>query len=127
MEANPRPTPAELEILGVLWSIGPATVRQVYTALEARRPSGYTTVLKLMQIMTEKGLLLRDETDRAHVYQAAVPREQMQTSLVDDLLDKAFGGSASQLVQRALESRRLSRAEMDEIRELIRNAEDEGQ
>lgn len=121
---KPRPTAGELEILGVLWEVGPATVRQVFTALEARKPAGYTTVLKLMQIMTDKGLLIRDESDRAHVYQPSAPREEMQSTLVDDLLDRAFGGSASQLVQRALESRRLSPAEMDEIRRMIESAED---
>lgn len=123
MSEKPRPTAAELEILGVIWNIGPATVRQVYTALEARKPSGYTTVLKLMQIMTEKGLLERDEADRAHVYRPAVPKEAMQTSLVDDLLEKAFGGSASQLVQRALQTKRMSRDEIAEIRRLIDSAE----
>jgi predicted transcriptional regulator len=98
-------------------------VRQVYTALEARKPAGYTTVLKLMQIMTEKGLLRRDESDRAHVYRPAMAKEAMQTNLVDDLLERAFGGSAAQLVQRALQARKMSRAEMAEIREWIERAE----
>jgi predicted transcriptional regulator len=123
MSEHARPTPGELEILGVLWSIGPATVRQVYTALEARKPAGYTTVLKLMQIMAEKGLLTRDERDRAHVYEPVMGKEAMQTNLVDDLLEKAFGGSASQLVQRALEARKMTKAEMAEIRAMVEQAE----
>lgn len=123
MNGNPRPTTGELEILGVLWNIGPATVRQVFTALEARKPAGYTTVLKLMQIMTDKGLLVRDESDRAHVYRPAVAKEAMQTNLVDDLLEKAFDGSASQLVQRALQTRKMSRDEIAQIREMIEQAE----
>lgn len=91
--------------------------------MEARKPAGYTTVLKLMQIMTEKGLLVRDESDRAHVYRPAVAKEAMQTNLVDDLMERAFDGSASQLVQRALQARRMSSDEIAQIRAMIEQAE----
>lgn len=115
----PRPTPSELEILGVLWELGPSSVREVQEALQERRPTGYTTVLKLLQIMTEKGLVRRDETDRTHVYQARLSEEQTQRQLVRDLLDRAFGGSASKLVMQALAARRASPEELGEIRKLI--------
>ncbi len=115
----PRPTEAELEILTVLWSRGPSTVRDVHETIARRKPGQYTTVLKLLQIMTEKGLVRRDEKQRAHVYEAARPREWTQRQLAGDLLDRAFGGSASSLVLGALESRRASRSEIDEIRKLL--------
>ena len=115
----PRPTQSELEILAVLWEIGPATVRDVQGALEARRPTGYTTVLKLLQIMTEKGLVRRDVRERAHVYAPKLPREKTEQQIVGDLLDRAFGGSSSRLVMRALSSRRASPEELDRIRELL--------
>jgi predicted transcriptional regulator len=115
----PKPTGAELEILGVLWETGPATVRQVHEALEARRGAGYTTVLKLMQIMAEKGLLERDEAGRAHVYKPAWKREETQRQMVDDLLERAFGGSAAQLVMSALAGRRTPKKEMEEIRRML--------
>jgi BlaI family transcriptional regulator, penicillinase repressor len=120
----PKPTAGELEILGVLWEIGPATVRQVHTALEARRPNGYTTVLKLMQIMTEKGLLEREEEARAHVYKPTVTKEETQGQIVNDLVEKVFSGSAAQLVQRALSRTKASKEELKEIRRMI--AEYEG-
>ena len=95
-ESNlPRPTDSELAILRVLWSRGPSTVREVHEALQDG--SGYTTVLKLMQIMTEKGLVVRDESQRAHVYSSRVPQEKTQRQLVTDLVDRAFGGSPAQL------------------------------
>src|SRR5215471_17792606 len=92
-----KPTDAELAILRVIWRRGPSTVRQVHEVLSQDREIGYTTVLKLMQIMTEKGLVERDESERTHVYQAMLTQEETQQQLVGDLLDKAFGGSASQL------------------------------
>jgi predicted transcriptional regulator len=119
MTVTPRPTPAELAILRVLWGQGPSTVREVHALLERERPTGYTTVLKLLQIMTEKGLVRRDEAARAHVYAASVPEEQTQRRLVRDLLDRAFGGSASKLVMHALSARKASRAELACIRELL--------
>ena len=114
-----RPTDAELAILRVLWSRGPSTVRQVHEALSRDRETGYTTVLKLMQIMTEKGLVERDESERTHVYQTRFTQEATQQRLVSDLLDKAFGGSASQLVMQALAAKPASADELAQIRRLL--------
>ncbi len=115
----PRPTDAELAILRVLWDLGPCTVRQVHEVLSRERPAAYTTSLKLLQIMTDKGLVSRDERDRSHVYQAKLTEEQTQRQLVRDLLDRAFGGSATKLVMQALAARRASAEELSEIRRLI--------
>jgi BlaI family penicillinase repressor len=115
----PRPTPSELEILSVLWDAGPSTVREVQRTLEARRATGYTTVLKLLQIMTEKGLVRRDERERAHRYAPRHPRERTEQQIVGDLLDRAFGGSSSRLVMRALSSRKATPEELDRIRALL--------
>jgi BlaI family transcriptional regulator, penicillinase repressor len=115
----PRPTDAELTILRVLWERGPSTVRQVHEVMTRERPTAYTTALKLLQIMTDKGLVRRDETDRSHVYQARLTREQTQRQLVRDLLDRAFGGSSSKLVMQALAARRASAEELGEIRRLL--------
>jgi BlaI family penicillinase repressor len=115
----PRPTDAELAILRVLWRLGPSTVRQVQETLNQERETGYTTVLKLMQIMTEKGLVKRDETDRSHVYQARLKEEQTQRQLVDDLLERAFGGSARQLVMQALSGKKTPAKELAQIRKLL--------
>jgi predicted transcriptional regulator len=114
-----RPTDAELAILRVLWRRGPSTVRQVHEMLSQDRETGYTTVLKLMQIMTEKGLVERDETERTHVYRTRLTQEQTQQQLVNDLLEKAFGGSASQLVLRALAAKPASADEVAQIRRLL--------
>src|SRR5262245_49753338 len=103
-----RPTPAELEILHVLWARGPSTVREVHGELSTGKPTGYTTVLKIMQIMADKGLVDRDASERAHVYRARAPRERTQSQLVRELVDKAFGGSASRLVMHALSSKRAT-------------------
>jgi predicted transcriptional regulator len=118
-DALPRPTDAELEILTVLWSRGPSTVRDVHETIVARRPAQYTTVLKLLQIMAEKGLVRRNEQQRAHVYEAAQPREKTQQQLAGDLLSRAFNGSASRLMLGALSARQASREELDEIRRLL--------
>ncbi len=115
----PRPTDAELAILKVLWQRGPSTVRQVYEALNADRPTGYTTALKLLQIMTDKGLVRRDESQRTHVYAARPSEEQTQRQLLDDLLRRAFDGSAQKLVLQALAGRQTSPAELAEIRRLL--------
>jgi BlaI family penicillinase repressor len=115
----PRPTDTELTILRVLWARGASTVRQVHDVLTRERPTAYTTALKMLQIMTEKGLVRRDETDRTHVYQAKLTEEQTQRQLVRDLVDRAFGGSASKLVLQALAARRASPEELGEIRKLI--------
>lgn len=122
-EGRPKPTTAELEILGVLWRLGSATVREVYTELARARRVGYTTVLKLMQIMAEKGLVERDESGLAHVYRPAARQEEMQRQLVGDLMDRVFGGSASQLVLRALSSRHASKQEIEEIRRMLDSIE----
>jgi predicted transcriptional regulator len=119
MASLPRPTDAELEILTVLWSIGPATVRDVYEALNRRRPAQYSTVLKFMQIMAEKGLVRRDETQRAHIYEAAKPREWTQKQLAGDLLDRAFSGSAKALLVGALSARKATKKEVEELRKLL--------
>jgi BlaI family transcriptional regulator, penicillinase repressor len=120
-----RPTEAELEILRVLWERGPSTVRQVHESLAAARDTGYTTTLKLMQIMTDKGLVTRDESARTHVYAAKASQETTQRQLVNDLVDRAFGGSAAELVLRALSSHRTSAEELDEIRRLLDEARGE--
>lgn len=117
--AVPRPTDAELAILRVLWERGPSTVRQVHEVLSRGRPAAYTTALKLLQIMTDKGLVSRDERDRSHVYHARLTEAQTQRQLVRDLLDRAFGGSAAKLVMQALAARRASPEELVEIRRLI--------
>jgi BlaI family transcriptional regulator, penicillinase repressor len=117
--ATPRPTDAELTILRVLWLRGPSTVRQVHEILTRERPTAYTTALKLLQIMTDKGLVRRDETDRSHVYQARLTEGQTQRQLVRYLLDRAFGGSSSKLVMQALAARRASPQELVEIRRLL--------
>jgi BlaI family penicillinase repressor len=118
-EQPPKPTEAELVILRVLWERGPSTVRQVQEALERERPTGYTTALKMLQIMTEKGLVARDDTERTHVYWACRTEQQTQRQLVSDLLERAFEGSAARLVMQALASRRASKEELAEIRRLI--------
>ncbi|MBY0496163.1 MAG: BlaI/MecI/CopY family transcriptional regulator [Cyanobacteria bacterium] len=114
-----RPTDAELAILRVLWERGASTVRQVHEALADTRETGYTTTLKLMQIMADKGLVTRNETARTHVYSAIAGEEQTQHQLVRDLVDRAFGGSAAQLVLRALSADGTTDAELREIRKLI--------
>jgi len=112
-----KPTDAELAILRVLWSRGPSTVRQVAGAMD--REVGYTTVLKLLQIMTEKGLVTRDESARTHVYDAAFSEDQTQRQLVNDLVERAFDGSAAKLVMQALASKKATPEELDEIRKLL--------
>jgi BlaI family transcriptional regulator, penicillinase repressor len=116
----PRPTDAELAILRVLWERGPSTVRQVHEVIVARvGPTAYTTALKLLQIMTEKGLVRRDDTDRSHIYMPRLSEEQTQRQLVRDLLERAFGGSASKLVMQALNAKQATPEELGEIRRLI--------
>jgi predicted transcriptional regulator len=121
---SPRPTDAELDILRVLWSRGPSTVRQVHDVLSAHRDFAYTTTLKLLQLMTEKGVTAREEDGRVHVYRAAAAQEQTQRHLIRDLLDRAFGGSAAQLVMQALAERPASREELREIRRLLAQHEE---
>jgi len=118
-----RPTDAELAILRVIWQYGPGTVRQIWEKLSQERQTVYTTVLKLLQIMMEKGLVNRDERQRTHVYRARLTQDQTQRQLVDDLLDRAFGGSASKLVMQALAARKASETEMAQIQQLLEKIE----
>lgn len=117
MSDTPRPTDAELAILQVLWTHGPSTVRAVHEQLD--QTVGYTTVLKLLQIMSEKGLVTRDERERAHVYAAREDAARTQGRLIGDLVDRAFAGATCRLVMQALSSRPTSRAELDEIRRFL--------
>ena len=123
----PKPTDSELRILNILWDRGPASVRAVHDILQSDKQSQYTTTLKLMQIMTDKGLVARDASQRTHVYRAAAPQEQTQRHLVKDLLDRAFGGSARALVLQALAARKATQEELAEIRELIDRFRQQGQ
>jgi len=122
----PRPTDAELEILKVLWRRGPSTVREVFETLGETKGTGYTTVLKTMQIMAEKGLVVRDESERAHRYEPAAPEDETQRRLVGDLLRKAFDGSAKKLVLQALSAERASAEELSEIRRMLDELEGGG-
>lgn len=114
-----KPTASELEILRVLWERGPSTVRDVYEQLSEKKPTGYTTVLKMLQIMTTKGSVRRNEDQRAHVYEACVPAEKTKQQLAGDVLQRVFEGSASQLMLHALAGRRASREEIDELRRML--------
>ena len=116
---NTRPTEGELDILNVLWELGPATVRQVHTELAKQRDVGYTTVLKLMQIMTDKGLLKRDESQRSHVYKVKQKQSSTQRQLVKDLMTRAFGGTPEKLVMQALASKKAKPEEIAEIRKML--------
>jgi predicted transcriptional regulator len=118
-ESIPRPTEAELELLGILWEKQPATVREIYDTLNEERPSGYTTVLKMLQIMTAKGLVVRDEANRAHVYRTAMSQDAMQSRMLKDLSMRLFAGSAAQLAMHALAMEPASQMELEEIRALI--------
>ena len=113
------PTDRELTILGILWDMGPSTVREVNKAMNKDRPTGYTTTLKLMQIMAEKGLLVRDESERRHVYRANVAEERMQKQLVGEMLERVFSGSAEKLVMRALSAKKVSAKELAKIRKMV--------
>jgi len=118
-----KPTASELEILRVLWIRGPSTVREVHDALKERRAMGYTSVLKFLQIMTAKGTVRRNETQRAHVYEACLPAEQTKRQLAGDMLQRVFEGSASQLMMHALAGRKASREEIEELRRLLNQYE----
>jgi predicted transcriptional regulator len=125
MTRTPLPTEAELAFLRVLWDLGPSTVREVHDAVAAERDVGYTTVLKILQIMHEKGLVTRDDSSRSHIYRATAPRERTQKRLLNDLVDRAFGGSSASMVLQALSSRRASADELDAIRTLLDRLEQE--
>ena len=120
-----RPTDAELAILTVLWERGPSTVRDVHDELNRHTATGYTTVLKLLQIMTEKGLVVRDETARAHIYEARYSEQKTQRQLLTDLADRAFGGSAAKLVMQALSGRKTNPDDLNAIRDLLDRLEGE--
>ncbi|MHC4747880.1 MAG: BlaI/MecI/CopY family transcriptional regulator [Planctomycetota bacterium] len=120
---EPGPTARELAILGILWNNGPSTVRQVNEEMNKQQRTGYTTTLKLMQIMTEKGLVVRDDSKFQHVYKTAVSEEKTQKQLVGDLLEKAFAGSAEKLVMRALSAKKVSAKELAKIKKMIEEAE----
>ena len=117
-----KPTEAELTLLNILWKLGPATVRQIHEYLSESQSTGYTTVLKILQIMHEKSLVIRDESNRAHVYAPANSEMQTQSSLLKDLVSKAFGGSTSKLVMRALDES-TSSEEIEDIRQLLNKLE----
>ena len=123
MKSALQPTPAELEILDVLWDLKKATVREVYEELSKRKSTTYTTVLKFMQIMQSKGLVVRDEQGKAHIYRAKQSQRQMQSTLVGTLLDKVFRGSALSLVQHVLETKPATSEELEMIRRMISDAE----
>ena len=123
MAKPPKPTDAELAILRVLWNRGPSTVKQVQDVLNETKKTGYTTVLKFMQIMVEKGLVRRDETPYAHVYEARVRQEQTQRKIVADVLDRVFEGSMSRLVVQALAAKGATAEELAEIRRILKKFE----
>ena len=114
-----RPTDRELTILRILWDKGPCTVRDVNEAMNQDENTGYTTTLKLMQIMAEKGLVLRDESQFKHIYKPAITEEKTQNQIVGDLLDRAFSGSAEKLVMRALSAKKVSAKELLSIRKML--------
>ena len=116
---TPKPTESELELLGILWERGPLTVRELFEAVNVGRPVVYTGVLKLLQIMTEKGLVQRDERERAHLYRAAVSQADTEQRFLRELSEKFFAGSAAQLALRALQIEKASDEELEAIRQLI--------
>lgn len=122
---HPKPTNSEIDILRILWEQGPSTVREVQEALGKARKTGYTTALKFLQIMAEKGLVCRDESRHAHVYRAGFAQEQTQRQLVDDFLDRVFSGSALKLVMQALSTRKTSPEELEQIRKLLDDIEED--
>lgn len=121
----PKPTDGELAILRVLWERGPCTVREVHDALSHSQDTGYTTILKLLQIMTDKGLVVRDETNRAHVYSTRYSEQRTQRQLLGDLIDRAFGGSPAKLVMQALTETTATADELTAIRQLLDSMEGE--
>jgi BlaI family transcriptional regulator, penicillinase repressor len=118
-EPTIQPTPSELAILQILWIRGPSTVREIHEVMSESKDLGYTSALKLLQIMTAKGLVTRTEDQRAHVYEAALPAEKTKQQMAADVLQRVFRGSASQLMQHALSGKRSSKKEIDEIRKLL--------
>jgi predicted transcriptional regulator len=121
----PRPTDAELHILRVIWQRGPSTVRDIHDELSSTQATGYTTVLKLLQIMTEKGLVVRDESQRAHIYESRLSEQKTQRQLLGDLMERAFGGSPAKLVMQALAGKKASATEIEDIRHMLDQLEGE--
>ena len=117
--ASSQPTEVELQILNVLWEMGPSSVSRIHEALKASRDTGLSTTLKMVQVMTEKGLVIKDDSCRPQIFRPAMSQEDAQTGLVDDLLQRAFGGSVDKLVLRALESKKVSESEINQIKKLI--------
>lgn len=122
-----KPTASELEILRILWANGPSSVRLVNDKINETKQTGYTTTLKIMQIMAQKGLVGRDESSRTHIYEALIKKDSVQSAMLDKLMDTAFGGSASQLVLNALGRGDASQKELEEIKALIKKLEDGNQ
>lgn len=122
----PLPTDGELEILTVLWEHGPSTVRQVNNILNEKRRTGYTTTLKLMQIMTQKGLLVRDTSRRPQIYEPKYPQDVTQRELAEDLMEKAFGGSAKRMIELVLGSKGVSKDELEQIEQLVDDVKQSG-
>ncbi|MDQ3062287.1 MAG: BlaI/MecI/CopY family transcriptional regulator [Acidobacteriota bacterium] len=127
MPKENKPTKAELEILAVIWEREAATVREVHEIINARKPTGYTTILKMLQIMNEKGLVERDKTNRAHVYRARIKQNETGKQMLSDVLQKVFGGSALKLVQQVLETETTTAEDLREIRRMIQEAERKGE
>ena len=123
MNKQVKPTESELEILGILWERGASTVREVHEILEQSKEAGYTTTLKLMQIMHEKGILTRDASAKTHIYEASVSRESTQQQLLNKMIDTVYNGSATQLVMQALGHHRSSQEELDQIRQYLNEME----
>ncbi len=118
-KASSQPTEVELQILNVLWAQGPSSVSRIHEALKAIRDTGLSTTLKMVQVMTEKGLVIKNDSRRPQIFRPAMSQEDAQTGLVDDLLQRAFGGSVDKLVLRALESKKVSESEINQIKKLI--------
>lgn len=123
MNKHIKPTESELEILGILWERGASTVREIHEILEQSKEAGYTTTLKLMQIMHEKGIVTRDASAKTHIYQANVSRERTQQQLLNKMIDTVYNGSATQLVMQALGHHRSSQEELDQIRQYLNEME----
>ncbi len=123
MNKHIKPTESELEILGILWERGASTVREVHEILEQSKEAGYTTTLKLMQIMHEKGILSRDASAKTHIYEASISRESTQQQLLNKMIDTVYNGSATQLVMQALGHHRSSQEELDQIRQYLNEME----
>ncbi|MBE0537844.1 MAG: BlaI/MecI/CopY family transcriptional regulator [Phycisphaerae bacterium] len=124
-KASSQPTEVELEILNVLWELGPSTVNQIHEVLKKHREPGLSTTLKMVQVMTEKGLLIKDDQQRPQIFRPAMSQTRAQAGLVDDLMQRAFGGAVDRLVMAALESKKVSSKDLQQIKKLIADFEGE--